>query len=86
MHFCVLFCHALRSINFGISVGRGRLGNPFMVEHPIDPRTGVPVAAAITIEVSDATLQLREYCPHCSYCLQVVSQIQEHDWYMGATQ
>jgi hypothetical protein len=51
LKFLEFYGRAFDSINYGISVGRGRLGNPFVMEHPIDPRTGVPSVAAITIEV-----------------------------------
>jgi hypothetical protein len=67
LKFLEFYGRAFDSINYGISVGRGRLGNPFVMEHPIDPRTGVPSVAAITIEVQLYTLYYTHLCMIYSY-------------------
>jgi DNA polymerase sigma len=51
LRFLEFYGRAFDSSHFGISVGRGPLRNPFLVDHPVDPHTGLPaVTSALTIE------------------------------------
>lgn len=52
LKFLAFFARGFDPLSYGISVGRGRLGSPFPLEHPVDPLTGVRGGAALTIEVS----------------------------------
>ncbi|CAN0485485.1 unnamed protein product, partial [Phaeothamnion confervicola] len=50
LRFLHYFGRAFEPHLYGISVGRGRLGNPFPREHKVDPATGLPVTDAVVIE------------------------------------